>query len=285
MKVLGVVITYFPDPEELKFNISTYVSEIDKLIIWDNTPNQQVNYFLPIIGGKNKSKIQVMSTGKNEGIAFALNRAAEWGINNHYDYLLTMDQDSNFVEGCMAHYLEIIQRNNRLDILMYTSMLRLISGDSPPFEGEFLEQKLGITSGSVIPLSVFAKTGFFQEELFIEGVDLEMCWRSKKYNLKIVQVNHVYLNHTVGNRKEFNFLGKKLHSYNYPPLRIYYSARNHIYLYKKYKDKKFILPYFYHNIFKRSIAILFLEADKRRKLYAMYLGIIHGLKGRLGRYA
>jgi rhamnosyltransferase len=148
-----------------------------------------------------------------------------------------------------------------------------------------MEQKLGITSGSIMPLSVFEKLGFFQEELFIEGVDWEMCWRAKTQNLKILLVNHVYLNHVVGDRKEFNFLGKKLHTYNYSPIRNYYSIRNYICLYKKYKDHKFILHFFYNNVFKRALAILFLESDKRKKLYALLLGAVHGLKGKLGIYS
>ncbi|GHT54332.1 glycosyl transferase [Bacteroidia bacterium] len=283
MKTVGVVVAYFPDLEELSFNIASYITELDALIIWDNTPEQAPVFFQPLTE-KYGEKIQVQSTGKNEGIGYALNRAAEWGINNHYDYLLTMDQDSHFVEGSLAHYLKMIQKANRSDVVMYAPMVCLISGDDPAFDGEFREQKLAITSGSIMPLSVFEKIGFFQEELFIEGVDYEMCWRAQKHDLTVLKVNHVYLNHTVGNRKEFKFLGLKLHTYNYPPVRLYYSVRNLIYLYKKYKDKAVMIDYFYNNMFKRSIAILLLETNKRQKLCAMLLGFVHGMKGKLGVY-
>jgi rhamnosyltransferase len=284
MKTLGVIIAYFPDWKELRFNISTYIAELEKLIIWDNTPGQTANCFKSI-EDRYPGKIQVMGTGKNEGIGFALNQAAQWGINRQYDYLLSMDQDSSFAEESLAHYLRMIQKAKHADVVMYTPMLRLVSGDSPAFEEDFREQKFAITSGAIMPLSVFSKTGFFQEELFIEGVDLEMCWRAQKYNLKVLQVNNVYLNHVVGNRKEFNLPGKKLHTYNYAPIRVYYSLRNHTYLYKKYKDHAFARHFFYNNFFKKGIAILLLESDKRRKLYAMFLGILHGLKDRLGAYS
>jgi rhamnosyltransferase len=282
MKTLGIVIVYFPDLNELNFNISTYISELEKLIIWDNTPNQCTDYFKPIENSCYPKKIQVLTTGKNEGIGFALNQAAQWGLNNGYDYLLAMDQDSYFSEGSLPDYLKMIQKAEHPDVVIYTPMLCLISGNSPAFEGDFREQKLAITSGSIMPLSVFLKTGFFQEELFIEGVDLEMCWRAKKHNLKVFQVNNVYLNHVVGNRKEFNLWGKKFHTYNYPPGRVYYSLRNHVYLYKKYRDHAFAWHFFYNWFFKRGIAILLLETNKRKKLYAMFLGIVHGWKGQLG---
>jgi rhamnosyltransferase len=285
MRIIGTVVAYFPDLEELSFNISSYIKGLDNLIIWNNTPNQTNDLFQPIIQIYGE-KIQVMGTGKNEGIGYALNRVAEWGINNHYDFLLTMDQDSDFTKGSMSHYLEMIQKTDIQDVVMYTAMLRLVSGDDPAFEGEFREQKIGITSGSIMPLAVFEKIGFFREELFIEGIDLEICWRAKKYNLKVLQVNHVYLNHVVGNRKEQILLGRKVHTYNYPPIRLYYSLRNHTYLYVyRYRDHEFIISYYYNSLFKKTIAILLLESNKRKKLYAVFLGIVHGLKGRLGTYS
>jgi rhamnosyltransferase len=284
MKIVGIVVAYFPNLEELSFNISSYISDLTKLIIWDNTPKQAASD-LKFIEDRYPEKIQVMTTGKNEGIGFALNQAAQWGISNWYDYLLSMDQDSSFTKDSLNHCLKMIQEAKHTDVIMYTPMLCLVSGDSPAFEGDFREQKLAITSGSIMPLSIFFKTGFFQEELFIEGVDIEMCWRAKKYNLKVLQVNGVYLNHVVGNRKEFNFCGKKLHTYNYAPIRNYYSLRNNIYLYKKYRDHAYIRHFLYNYFFKKGIAILLLETNKRKKLYALFLGILHGLKGRLGVYS
>jgi rhamnosyltransferase len=283
MKTLGVVVAYFPDLEKLDFNISTYVTELEQLIIWDNTPNPIADKF-KFIEDRYPGKIQLMTTGKNEGIALALNQAAKWGISNGYDYLLTMDQDSDFTEGSMAHYLKMIQGVKHTDVLMYMPLYRFNSGDAPVFEDDFRDVELNTTSGSIITLSIFSKIGFFQEELFIDAVDTEISWRAKKHHLKILQVNNVCLNHVLGDRKEFNFCGIKLHTYNYIPMRLYYGLRNYTYLYKKYKDHAFARYYFYNWVFKRGIAILLLETDKRKKLYAMFLGILHGLRGRLGAY-
>jgi rhamnosyltransferase len=281
MKTIGVVVAYFPNLEQLIFNIESYANDLDKLIIWNNTPNQSEACFHSL-KSRYADKILIMGNGKNEGIGYALNRAAEWGITNNYDYLLTMDQDSYFDKNSMTRYIKLIQNNDSEGILAYASMLHLISGDTPPFEGIFRAMKLCITSGTVYPLEVFRKIGFFQEELFIEGIDFELCWRAEKYHLKTLLVNQVYLNHSVGNRKEHRLLGLKVHTYNYAPVRLYYSVRNITYLYKKYKDHGYMKSYIYHNMFKRSIAIILLEKDKRKKLNAMLLGFIHGLKGKLG---
>jgi rhamnosyltransferase len=306
MRTFGVVVAYFSDLKELTSNISSYIDELDILIIWDNTPDQSKDYFQSLKESY-KDKIQVMGTGKNEGISYALNRVAEWGIKENYDYLLTMDQDSSFAEGSLAYFMQTIQKANRRDVVMFTSMLRLSSGDDPSFEGDFQEQITGITSGSIMPLDVFEKIGFFNEELFIDGVDIEICWRAKEYQLKVLQVNHVYLKHNFGTLTAHDFLGKKWYATNYSPIRVYYSVRNSIYIYKKYKKKEFIkevsynwkhkkakaiiqllkepFKYVYYTLgLERGKDIILLERDKREKIRAIFIGIKHGLKEKLGPY-
>jgi rhamnosyltransferase len=283
MKNLGVVVAYFPNLKELTFNISSYINGLNALIIWDNTPDQENDFFQSIIQVYGE-KIQVMSTGKNEGIGYALNKAAQWGINNHYDYLLTMDQDSHFADDNFVYYLKMIEKAKYSDVAVYTPLVCTQSEKPSAFEGDFLELKACLTSGSIMPLTVFDKIGFFNEAFFIDAIDHEICSRARSHAFKILRVNNVYLNHILGEEQEYHLLGKKLYSYNYPPMRIYYSLRNYIYIYKKYKEKELIQYILYNQMLKRGIAILLLQPDKRKKLYAMFLGIRHGLKGKSGIY-
>lgn len=278
MKILGVVVAYFPQIDELTLNVSTYIENLDKLIVWDNTPNQPPVFF-ESLQALYPDKLLILGSGRNEGIGLALNRAAEWGLKNNYDFLLTMDQDSSFDEGHFAQYLVQIRDNDHSNVLWYAAMTHLPSGDSPVFEGDFQELKLCITSGSLVPLPVFERIGFFREDFFIEGVDYEMCFRSKSYGLKILQVNRVFLNHSVGDRREHKLFGKKVHTFNYSPIRVYYSLRNHTYLHKLYGDKAFIRYFYYNWFFKRGIAILLYESEKRKKWAAMLRGIYDGIKG------
>ena len=37
MKLLGIVILYYPDDSVVK-NIATYLAQLDELMLWDNTP-------------------------------------------------------------------------------------------------------------------------------------------------------------------------------------------------------------------------------------------------------
>ena len=92
MKIAACVILYHPKEKDLQ-NLSTYLSKVDKLYIYDNTENVSTGTDL-----KNDPKIVYFSDYENKGIAARLNQACEQAILDGYDLLLTMDQDSSFLE-------------------------------------------------------------------------------------------------------------------------------------------------------------------------------------------
>ena len=107
MKTLGIVIFYYPTDEVWK-NIASYIDLLDKLIIWNNTPGNQLDLHFPTW----EEKIVLMGVGKNLGIGKALNKAILYAKENQYDYLLTMDQDSHFVKKDFKLYLKAIKDSN-----------------------------------------------------------------------------------------------------------------------------------------------------------------------------
>jgi rhamnosyltransferase len=92
-KLSAVVITYYPNKEELHSKIRRYIDSIDSLIIWENTPADERRVFKVSLP-EYEEKIVYLGTGKNEGIAYALNRSIEWSIENGFTHILTMNQDS-----------------------------------------------------------------------------------------------------------------------------------------------------------------------------------------------
>ena len=89
MKIAGMVTLYNPD-ELISENICSYLDDIHKLYVIDNSDNSN-KMLLP-----QNSKIIYMPNYKNVGIASALNIAAKAAIADGYNWLLTMDQDSKF---------------------------------------------------------------------------------------------------------------------------------------------------------------------------------------------
>ena len=56
MRLLSVVITYFPNIENTIQNIESYIDHVDCLIIWENTPEQYLDKYRVILP-KYKNKI------------------------------------------------------------------------------------------------------------------------------------------------------------------------------------------------------------------------------------
>jgi len=40
-KILAIVVTYFPEKDLLEKNISAFIDYVDKVLIWENTPEKQ----------------------------------------------------------------------------------------------------------------------------------------------------------------------------------------------------------------------------------------------------
>ena len=79
MKILGIVTSYYPDLNELKHNINSYINGLDALIIWENTP-KEYSQIQTIKEYLNNEKITVWTTGKNEYIAKPFNIAIAWRV-------------------------------------------------------------------------------------------------------------------------------------------------------------------------------------------------------------
>ena len=96
MKLIAIVITYFPEEKDLIQNISSYINDVDQLIIWENTPKDKINYNKEKLLSINPNKIIFVGNGINVGIGKALNYATNFAINHSYTHLITFDQDSFF---------------------------------------------------------------------------------------------------------------------------------------------------------------------------------------------
>jgi GT2 family glycosyltransferase len=89
-KLAVVMPIFYPNPINTLENIKQFICDIDKLIIWDNTASEEKEKYA-INLAQYADKIIYLTTGKNEGTAYAYNRAAEWVIMNNYNYLILMD--------------------------------------------------------------------------------------------------------------------------------------------------------------------------------------------------
>lgn len=278
MKLCGIIVTYFPDHEKLVLNIKSVINDVDSLLIWDNTPDK---YFID----KDKlscygTKILIMGFGENLGIAGGLNKGVNWAVENGFSHLLTLDQDSNFHKNHLNSFKKkILNKEKHLDSAAIFCP-NLFCDNKLVFPQNISETPISdaITSGSIFPIKVFLECGLFNEDLFIDAVDYEFCYRA--YTLKgykTIILNDIVLNHEVG-YKSRNKLG--FYSDNYSAFRVFHIVRNHIMTWRAYpqlfqRRHKTVLVL--NHILFRFPKVLLGEKDKMNKIAGLFKGLYKGL--------
>ena len=196
-----------------------------------------------------------------------------------YERLLTLDQDS------VAPY-NIIEEFEKY--ITYQDIGTLCPVIYDRNKGEEIKAKEGsieidecITSGSLLNIKAWNKIGGFDENLFIDGVDFDICYRLKKNGYKILCIQSVVLLHELGHIEYHRFLFWRVLVKNHSAFRKYYIARNIIYIAKKRKSVLLVVKGLLQEIKMLGIVILY-EEDKLNKSRCICRGIYDGFKGKVG---
>ena len=233
MKIAACVVLYHPKKKDLN-NILSYLPLVDKLYIYDNSENIKTN-----IPFEDHDKIIYISDSENKGLSFQLNQACILAIADGFEFLLTMDQDSYFMNENLIQYFDDIKNySNKDKVGIFGLEYSSDSKTAIPQNIFHKEVEFLITSGSILNLRNYKKIGGFDENLFIDGVDYDFCFATLKMGFKCILFKNNFFNHSIGEKTKNASIKtlylikkeKQLHS----PIRIYYIKRNLLYLEKKY---------------------------------------------------
>lgn len=260
MIINGGIVTYNPDIEKLKKNISRIAGQVCKLVIADNGSKNIEDIKRLAAAFEN---VSVILNYENFGIARALNQIMKWSSNNGGDWTITLDQDSECSDCIIDLYKPYL---NKEDVGMLTCRYtdRNLNEENVVYNSDCEEIDFCITSASLLKNECWKKTAGFDEYLFIDKVDNDICLKLQENGFKIICVNKVGFTHEVGKAKKISFLGKKCIIYNHNAFRRYYIARNTVYIAKKYKNISFIHELL-HLLF-YSLIIVIYEDKKIEKL-------------------
>lgn len=274
-KIPATVIWYNPDTENIE-NIKTYIDYVEKVYIIDNSMNNNKK----LCSSLNNNKIEYVYNKKNLGIAKALNLACEKAISDGFKWILTMDQDSSFSSNDINEYFKSFDNIEKKNTGIF-SPKHILKNDINKIRDDkkFLEIDHVMTSGNLLNLSAWEKIGRFDENLFIDEVDSEICFRMIENDYKVIQMNRIKMFHELGSLEKRNFFIKKISVLNHNYIRKYYIMRNKFYMFKKYKKYRIRYVYYILNDF---FKVIFYEKDKLRKLRYMFKGINDFFKNKMG---
>ena len=273
-KVYAGIVTYNPDLEVLTKNIFAVSGQVEQVVIFDN-------------GSENQKKLQQMATDQkniivlcnrsNKGIAYALNRLMEWGDQNGFWAMLTLDQDSVCASNHVKALSEILKKEPKAAIAAPTIQDQMVGTVGHEVKKRYRQVRTCISSGMIARIDCWRKVGGYDEYLFIDSVDFDFCYNLRKHGYFILQSADTILQHRLGNSKKYHFLFWNVTVMGHSAFRKYYIARNNIYYPMKYKN----IPMVIRGNFRNTgllLLILLYESDKRNKMRAVVKGWCDGWK-------
>lgn len=279
LKVGGVVVLYNP-PIDFFENVLTYLQGVEKLLIVDNTEGVSNAEKIP---NQYLVKIIYINNGENRGIAKALNQGATWAIESGFDWLLTMDQDSGFLDNGFEKLKSRVHsiKDRRVAIVSPIHITKTISSSGID---KLHSLDVVMTSGNLLNLQIYQSAGVFEDKLIIDYVDHEYCLRLRKKGYLVFQFDGSLLRHNLGDIAVFTVLNIKFATSNHNAIRRYYISRNRLYVMFKYL---FFRPSYFlkctKSILVETLLICFAENDKGEKILNTLLGSWHFLIGRFGK--
>lgn len=280
MDIHGVVVLYNPGMEIIK-NIQSYIHSLTKLYVIDNSDDSKFD--CEYVVNSISNKVQYVGLEDNKGIATALNIGCRLAQQNGADWVLTMDQDSFYDELALdtqIKELSLLLTSGQKKIGIFSSNHKIEGYSKPSAKEVISEQQFVITSGNLVSLSVFDAVGGFKDDMFIDEVDIEFCYRVTGKGYKIFVANSSILNHFLGETRSHRVFFLNVMCSHHPYVRRYYITRNRLYMTKLYP--KLRKEYCIRNLVS-IIKVVLLERDKWLKIRAFWDGVVDGSRGVYGK--
>lgn len=287
-KLFAAIVSFRPDESLIELIDILGRHSIYVLVIAneDNGVSRQILSSLPA-----EFNGEVICNPQNMGIAYALNQALHYGIENKFDRMITFDQDSLPLE-CYFEEIEFHEEFCEAHRNVAVVSPTLVTFDGAEIrtdshygvsDAQYFFVTTTVTSGSMFDLQPLAEVGGFAADFFIDYVDHEVCLKLRKYGYMAVRSTRARIEHRIGTHRAASIFGKNFSLTEYNPHRHYFIARNRILTYRRYFR-------FFPAWILRDAAIstiwtfltLTLETNRVGKVRNFALGLYHGVRGVTG---
>jgi rhamnosyltransferase len=189
-----MIVTYNPDVERLRENVSAIAPQVDGIFVYDN-------------GSTNAFEVEELCgdytaacclSGRNSGVAVALNElcAAAWSLGA--DRALLLDQDSVASKGMVS---ALMSDSEAGAAIVAPTAVDCNRHESFEPRDESAPVKRAITSGSLLALSSWRTIGGYDERLFVDWVDVEFCDNLRVHGLPVMHSYRTHLLHELGHQE------------------------------------------------------------------------------------
>jgi len=275
------------NPSEKEFNNCRILSQqVDTVILCDNSQESHETVF------QNEKNIIYITKNENLGLGAAFNVALK---NDTYgwkddDLIIFFDQDSqigeDYIQALQDEYRKIetlIPNLGCLGPVFYnTSNGRTERPrQKKNISDETYEVSNTITSSLMMRYGNLKRIDFWNEKVFLDLADWDLCWRMQKAGMVCCMTEKVVLHHSVGNgEKKVGPIKLRVGQ----PFREYYQTRDALYLLQEnYVPLKMRLRLIANVTIRPVVHYLMLD-DKKSRMKFIRRGINDYKKGVHGEY-
>lgn len=283
--IRALITVYNPTPDVCE-NIHCIAAQSDIVYICDNSAHSNRALFAGL-----RENIFYLFFGRNLGISQAFNFALTnpkipW---KNEDYVIFFDQDSRIAENHIAKLVSVhkaLLQSGRpvgcLGPVFYNTSSGQVERSTPL---EILQENVSsvsdaITSSMLCRYDALKSAGFWNEDIFLDLADWDLCWRMRQAGLLCCAAEDVVLHHSLGvGEKKIGPFSLRVGQ----PFREYYQIREALYLLEKdYTPSKYKLR-FLANLFVRTpLHLAFLNKKKDRLQYVLK-GVLDHTRNKRGR--
>ena len=287
-RICAVIVTYNIG-EAIHPCFRSIRNQVGHVLIVDNGSSEATRQELKKIG--DSGAVTIILNPQNEGLAHAFNQAVQWARGKEFQWILTLDHDSEatpgMVEKLVAAYATLEQQGIRnvgvVGANPFDRNVELFYQHHPrPQGGPPVEDEEVISSGSLIRLSVFDAIGLFNEDLFMYYVDTDFCMRLVRGGLRVYVCPEAILLHREGARRRRKILWLHANYDHYGKVARYYLTRNAIYMMRIHPVSQDDVYWMVRRNLKDHAKILLFDKERFSILWYSLRGLFDGLRGRVG---
>jgi rhamnosyltransferase len=271
---VSAIVVSFNGGEQTLATVAALQAQVSRVHVVDNGSKPESVELLRQLSSRDGVVVTFLE--RNLGIAAALNIGLRAEREAGYTWVLTMDQDSILEPGSMDAYADALKAHPQ-SVCLVPNVLSNGMG-SPACEGPV---EFAITSGTLMKVTLLEEVGFFAEELFIDGVDIDYSLRIRRAGREIRRVRHATIRHELGEQVKVGWASRIYAAHS--PLRRYYMYRNHLYLMKSHwrSFPGFILKASVYQVLLLGLVVLY-DRERMRSLKFILKGVRDFFGGRMG---
>jgi rhamnosyltransferase len=283
-RVCGVIVTYHPAVAMIE-NIRNDLTQVQGLVVVDN--GSDPDELDPLRQASQTLGFHLIENGENLGIAEALNQGVAWARTQGYPWVVLFDQDSSITDGFIDQMFAAWG--------IHSDCERVAS-----IHPRYVDPKTGIeldvprasdgspifpmTSGTLMPVWIFDKIGWFASDYFVDVVDWEYCFRLRAAGFLVADSRQAKLLHSPGNPTRTTILGRTVQHSRHNTMRRYYISRNCVAFYRKYlfSFPGWVLRAVYRQL-RETVVCLIADENRGCQFRSFLFGTWDGLTGRMGK--